>query len=45
MNARVVSLGRYGRTKIIRISASLKSIEEGLQEDLFMLGVTELVTR
>ena len=45
VNARVVSLGRYGRTKIIKISASLKSIEEGLQEDLFMLGVTELVTR
>ncbi len=45
VNARVVSLGRYGRTKVIRLSASLKSIEEGLQEDLFMLGVTELVAR
>lgn len=45
VNARVVSLGRYGRTKVIRLSTNVKSIEEGLQEDLFMLGVTEMVTR
>jgi len=44
VNASVVSLGRYGRTKIIKIGASLKSIEEGLQEDLFMLGATEMIT-
>lgn len=45
VNARVVSLGRYGRTKVIRLSTSLRNIEEGLQEDLFLLGVTEMVTR
>ncbi len=42
INARVVSLGRYGRTKIIKLSVSSKSIEEGLKEDLLMLGLTEL---
>ena len=42
INARVVSLGRYGRTKIIKLSVSSNSIEEGLKEDLFMLGLTEL---
>lgn len=45
VNARVVSLGRYGRTKVIRLSTSLKNIEEGLQEDLFLLGAMEMVTR
>jgi len=40
-----VSLGRYGRTKVIRLSTSLKNIEEGLSEDLFMLGAIELTTR
>lgn len=45
VNARVVSLGRYGRTKVIRLSTSVRNIEEGLKGDLFMLGVTELVTR
>ncbi len=45
INARVVSLGRYGRTKIIKLSTSVRSIEEGLQEDLFMLGALEMVTR
>jgi len=45
INARVVSLGRYGRTKIIKLSVSSKSIEEGLKEDLFMLGLTEMMAK
>jgi cell division control protein 6 len=45
VNARVVSLGRYGRTKVIRLSTSIKNIEEGLQDDLFMLGAIEMTTR
>ena len=34
INARVVSLGRYGRTKIIKIMTSEKSIVEGLGKDI-----------
>ncbi len=45
INARVVSLGRYGRTKIINLSVSERSVREGLQEDLVLLSVTEMGTR
>ncbi len=45
INARVVSLGRYGRTKVIKLSVPRKSIEEGLKEDLVLLGVSELIVR
>lgn len=41
INARVVSMGRYGRTKIISLSASLKSIEEGLKSDIILKTVLE----
>ncbi|RLE66660.1 MAG: cell division control protein Cdc6 [Thermoprotei archaeon] len=37
INAQVVSLGRYGRTKRIKLSVSESSIKEGLKED-FTLG-------
>lgn len=33
INARVVSLGRYGRTKVIRLAVSEKSLIEGLKLD------------
>ncbi|RLE81247.1 MAG: cell division control protein Cdc6 [Thermoprotei archaeon] len=33
INARVVSLGRYGRTKIIKLAVSEKSLVEGLKSD------------
>ncbi len=41
INARVVSMGRYGRTKVISLSASLKSIEEGLKSDIILKTVLE----
>lgn len=41
INARVVSMGRYGRTKVISLSASLKSIEEGLESDMILKTVLE----
>lgn len=34
INARVVSLGRYGRTKVIKIVTSEESILEGLRRDI-----------
>ncbi len=34
INAQVVSLGRYGRTKRIKLSVSESSVKEGLKEDL-----------
>ncbi len=39
INARVVSMGRYGRTKVISLSASAKSVEDGLSTDLIMKTV------
>lgn len=33
VNARVVSLGRYGRTKVVSIGVPLKNVEEGLAAD------------
>ncbi len=39
INARVVSMGRYGRTKVISLSASAKSVEDGLATDLIMKTV------
>ncbi|HFC49591.1 MAG TPA: AAA family ATPase [Thermofilum sp.] len=43
INARVVSLGRYGRTKIISLSVPKNSIKEGLEEDLLLLGLADMV--
>jgi len=45
INARVVSLGRYGRTKIIKLGVSRKSIEEGVQEDILLLGLKDLLAK
>ena len=45
INARVVSLGRYGRTKIIRLAVSRKSIEEGVEEDVILLGLKDMLAR
>jgi len=42
INASVISLGRYGRTKIIRLSVSKNSIKEGLENDLLLLSVAEI---
>ena len=36
VNAKVVSKGRYGRTKVIRLSISEKSLKEGLLSDEFL---------
>jgi cell division control protein 6 len=36
INARVISLGRYGRTKVIEIGVPLKNVEEGLFSDLVL---------
>lgn len=33
INARVISLGRYGRTKVVSIGVPLKNVEEGLASD------------
>lgn len=43
INARVVSLGRYGRTKVITLSVPERSIKEGLEEDLLLLGLVEVI--
>lgn len=43
INARVVSMGRYGRTKVISLSLPERSIREGLEEDLLLLGLAEVV--
>ena len=43
INARVVSLGRYGRTKVITLSVPERSIREGLEEDLLLLGLVEVI--
>jgi len=39
INAQVVSMGRYGRTKRIRLSVPESSIVEGLREDLSLLDL------
>ncbi len=39
INAKVVSMGRYGRTKVISLSASKGSIREGLREDIFLANI------
>jgi len=36
INAKVISKGRYGRTKIVKLSISEKSLREGLLEDEFL---------
>ncbi|UNQ72549.1 Cdc6/Cdc18 family protein [Infirmifilum sp. NZ] len=33
INARVISLGRYGRTKVVSIGVPMKNVEEGLASD------------
>lgn len=32
-NAKVVSKGRYGRTKVVSLSISAKNLKEALQDD------------
>ncbi len=41
INARVVSMGRYGRTKVISLSASASSVKAGLSSDLIMKTILE----
>ena len=36
INAKVVSMGRYGRTKVIKLAVGKKSILEGLEKDLML---------
>lgn len=36
INARVISLGRYGRTKVVSIGVPLKNVEEGLASDTIL---------
>lgn len=44
INARVVSKGRYGRTKVVRISVSEKSLRDSLQEDPRLATLLSLKT-
>lgn len=39
INAQVVSLGRYGRTKRIKLSVSEASIREGVEEDFALIDI------
>ena len=41
VNARVVSMGRYGRTKVIKLSVNRNSVAEGLREDLTISSLLE----
>jgi len=41
INARVISLGRYGRTKVIEIGVPLKNVEEGLSSDILLRAAIE----
>ncbi len=41
VNAKVVSKGRYGRTKIVRLSISEKSLKEGFSNDEFIARFME----
>ena len=41
INARVISLGRYGRTKVIEIGVPLKNVEEGLSSDILLKAAIE----
>ncbi len=45
INARIVSFGRYGRTKIIRLAVSPKSIIEGISTDLSISPLLESISR
>ncbi|ABL77991.1 Cdc6/Cdc18 family protein [Thermofilum pendens] len=39
INARVISLGRYGRTKVVALGVPLKNVEEGLLSDIVISAV------
>ncbi|MEZ0345029.1 MAG: orc1/cdc6 family replication initiation protein [Infirmifilum sp.] len=41
INARVISLGRYGRTKVVSIGVPLKNVEEGLTSDAIIKTLLE----
>ena len=41
INAKVISLGRYGRTKVISLGVPLRNVEEGLTSDVVLYSVLE----
>jgi len=41
INARVISLGRYGRTKVVEIGVPLRNVEEGLSSDILLKALIE----
>jgi len=45
VNSKIVSLGRYGRTKIINLSASKKSIIMGLREDNYFTTIIDEILK
>ncbi|MEM4810551.1 MAG: ORC1-type DNA replication protein [Thermofilum sp.] len=42
INAKVISLGRYGRTKVISLGVPPRNVEEGLASDVILHSVLEL---
>ncbi|RLE63252.1 MAG: cell division control protein Cdc6 [Thermoprotei archaeon] len=44
INARIVSFGRYGRTKIIRLAVSPRSVVEGLKTDLSISPLLDTIS-
>lgn len=41
INAKVISLGRYGRTKVISLGVPLRNVEEGLASDVILHSILE----
>jgi cell division control protein 6 len=41
INAKVISLGRYGRTKVVSLGVPARNVEEGLMSDLILRSLIE----
>jgi len=41
INAKVISLGRYGRTKVVSLGVPARNVEEGLMSDLILRSLVE----
>jgi len=41
INAKVISLGRYGRTKVVSLGVPTRNVEEGLMSDLILRSLIE----